>query len=325
MSESFFRWVGCTDKRRPHRLARPEETTLRLAQLTDPHVPGDITLSRRLRDLMRPHASPQALSHELSAISNELSQPYRKKRKVYTNLLKKALLGLRRLEVDHLLLTGDLAHCGMSAEFLEMKAILSITGWWGPQRLTVIPGNHDRFNLYEQIPSDPMEAHFDVVGSRTPRVKKLPGGVAVFELDSNADRADDRHYMEQWLPNTVGRIYPEELDVLDAARADIEGRRVLVLIHHHVSTDWYPRRASRDLGGLMEPAEGLDDLFELARMVDRDAIVLHGHIHDPMPTGYTHDGQLVCNPGGFAETLRLNLLDVDAHGEITVTQIELLV
>jgi len=320
---NFFRWIDCTDKRRPQRIERSSDTVLRLAQLTDPHVPGEITLVRRLRDLMRPHRSASNLSHELSAISNELSHTYRKQRKIYTNLLKKALLGLRRAEVDHLLITGDVAHCGMAAEFLEMKAVLSITGWWGSPRLTVIPGNHDRFNLYEAIPEDPMESFFDVVSAREPRVKKLPGGVALFEIDSNCDRSDDRHYMEKWLPNTVGKIYPETLEKLDALRADIEGRRLLVLIHHHVSTDWYPRKTSRDLGGLMNPAEGIDELLELARLVDPNAVLLHGHIHDVMPLGYNFQGHQTLNPGGFAEALRLNILDVDAHGEITVTQIEL--
>lgn len=320
---TFFNWIACTDKRRAHSVERPADSVYRLAQLTDPHIPSEITLLRRLRDLMRPHRSASNLSHELSAISNELSHTYRKRRKLYTNLLKKTLVGMRRIGVDHLLLTGDVAHCGLSVEFSEMRAIMDVTGWSAPERHTIIPGNHDRFNLYEALPEDDMESFFDVVSARQPRVKILPGGIAVFEIDSNCDRADDRQYMEKWLPNTIGKIYPETLDRLDAQRAQIEGHRLLVLIHHHVSTDWYPRKTSRDLGGLMAPAEGVHELLQLAELVDPRALLLHGHIHDAMPIGYTFEGHPTFNPGGFAETLRLNIIDIDAHSEFTVTQVEL--
>ncbi|MEM1348874.1 MAG: hypothetical protein AAGI01_09980, partial [Myxococcota bacterium] len=90
MAEHLFRWVGCTDRRRPHDARRARGVKLRMAQLTDPHMPSDISLSRRLRDLARVHRSAAQLSHDISAISNELSQPYRRRRKEYTNLIKKA-------------------------------------------------------------------------------------------------------------------------------------------------------------------------------------------------------------------------------------------
>lgn len=319
----LYRWVASSDPRAARDLTRGEHVVARVAHLTDPHVPSDISLWRRLRDLMRVHGSASHLSLELSAISNELSQPYRNQRELYTNILKKALLGLRYLDVDHLIITGDLAHCGLSVEFLEMKAVLHITGWWGSERLTVIPGNHDRFNLYEDINSEPMEKFFDVVSSREPRIKTLPGGLAAFEIDSNADRVDDRHYMEQWLPNTVGKIYDRTLESLEAQSTTLAGRRLLVLVHHHVSMDWYPRLASRDLGGLMKPAEGIDELMQIARKVDPEALILHGHIHNVMQPGYMYGPHMVSNPGGFGESLRVNLLDVDAHGEIVITQAKL--
>lgn len=319
----LYRWVGCSKLRQPRDLKRGEHVVARVAQLTDPHVPSDISLWRRLRDLMRVHGSASNLSLELSAISNELSQPYRTQRELYTNILKKALLGLRYLDVDHLIITGDIAHCGLSVEFLEMKAVLNLTGWWGKDRLTVIPGNHDRFNLYEDINSEPMEKFFDVVGARSPRVKTLPGGLALFEIDSNADRADDRHYMERWLPNTVGKIYDETLDSLITQSPELAGNRLLVLVHHHVSMDWYPRVASRDLGGLMKPAEGVDDLMSIAQDTDPEALILHGHIHNVMQPGYMYGSHMVSNPGGFGESLRINLIDIDAHQEVVITQAQL--
>ncbi len=319
----MFRWIDCTDKTRPRRPERAPQIKLRLAHLTDPHMPGDIPLAGKLRDLMRPHRDLSHLSHELSAISNEFSQPYRKRRRVYVNLLKKALVGLQQLQVDHLLLTGDLAHCGMPTEFLEVKAALDVTGWRGPERLTVIAGNHDRFNLYEDVAHQPMEDFFDVVQSRAPRVRVLPGGVALWELDSNSDRLADRHAMERWLPNTIGRIYPEAIEALDAQREAIAGCRLIVLIHHHLSIDWYPQTTAKKFGGLMNPLIGADALLALARQVDPHALVCHGHIHDVMPLGYTYGPHQVSCPGGFAEHLRVNLIDVDLNDQLTLTQLAL--
>lgn len=323
MTQSFYRWVACTDPRRPRGLERPVGTKLRIAQMTDLHVPGDISLSRRLRDLMSaPSSKTGRLSHDLSAISNEFSQPYRKTRKIYTNLLKKALVGLHSLDVDHLIITGDVAHCGLDAEFLEVKAVLQLTGWWGGEKLTVIPGNHDRFNLYEHIPGEPMESFFDVVCSRHPRIKTLPGGVALVEVDSNSDRVDDRAYTERWLPNTMGCIYDEDVDVIAAAHAQMEGMRVLTLVHHHISQDWYRLGTYHKLG-FLNPVKGMEPLMDAVRMVDPKSLILHGHIHDVMPLGYTWNGHLVGCPGGFAEHARLHVIDVDVHDDIVMTQLEL--
>jgi hypothetical protein len=322
-ADAFFRWVGSTDARAEATLERPAGTKLRIAQWTDLHVAGDMELSRRLRDLLRPHSDMPALGRQLSSLSNELGHQYRKDRRAYTNMLKKTLLGLRALEVDHLIITGDLVHCSLEAEFLEIRAVLELTGWLDPAKLTVIPGNHDRFNLYEHLPSRPMEAFFDVVDPYHPRFKRLPSGIALLEVDSNSDRVSDRHTMERYLPNSVGQIYPRTIEAIEAARADVAGMRLLCLVHHHVSSDWYPRVVTRDTGGLMDPARGVEALADVCKLTDPDAIILHGHLHVVMPLGYTWRGLRIGNPGGFAEARRLNLLDVDGHGEIVMSQVEL--
>ena len=204
-----------------------------------------------------------------------------------------------------------------------MRAILEVARWIGPERVTVIAGNHDRFNLYESIPSEPMEAFFDVVGPREPRVKRLEGGLALVEIDSNSDRDAERPSSERWLPNTQGTVHPE---AAAAVRAELEARparRVLILMHHHVSTDWYPKKPGRDWGGFMAAAGGVDALLEAAAVCDERAPILHGHIHDVMPAGHVWRGRLLSNPGGFAEARRINLLDWNEDETFTLTQIEL--
>lgn len=319
---AFFKWIDCTDRKRPRELTRPSHVSLRVAQLTDPHVPGEIDLLRRLRDLVGKHGSVGTFSREFWGMTNEWGHPYRKRRARYTNMLKKALVGLHKLGVDHLVITGDLAHCSLPTEFLDMRAALEVTGWWGADKLSVVPGNHDRFNLYERIPKDPMEAYFDVVSPHTPRLKHLDAGVTLIEIDSNRDPVEDAHFSERWLPNTIGRIYAEVPDFISARQAELRGRRLIALTHHHVTSDWYPRGPST-IGGLMEPADGVDDLVDALDLIDEHAIILHGHRHDVMPVEYRHRGHPVGCPGGFHVLPRMNLIDFNPHGGQTLTQIEL--
>lgn len=320
-ANALFEFKGCTDKRRSHDLRRPADVKLRMAQITDMHVPGEIELGTRLRDFMGPHQSFGDVSHLLNAIANQLNHRYRSARQLYTNVLKKALVGLRVLDVDHLLITGDVAHCGLAPEFIEMRAILEVTGWWGHDNMTVVAGNHDRFNLYERLPSEPMEKYFDVTSSRHPRLKILPQGVALVELDSNRDRHDDRHFAESFMPNSVGRIYPEELEWIEKQQAATRGMRTVMVMHHHISDDWHGLNIE-NVGGLMDPVEGVEDLVDASELLDPHALILHGHKHQLMRVDYTFGAHKVGCPGAFHDHLYLNLVDVDTNDEITMTQIK---
>lgn len=319
VANALFEWKGCTDKRRSHELQRPSDVKLRIAQITDMHVPGEIELGTRLRDFMGPKQHLGEVSHLLNSIANQLNHRYRSARQLYTNLLKKALVGFHLLDVDHVVITGDVAHCGLAPEFIEMRAILEVSGWWGPEKLTIVPGNHDRFNLYERLPSEPMEKFFDVVQSRAPRLKILPQGVALVEFDSNRDRIDDRHFAERWLPNSVGRIYPEEVDWLAKQRQDTAGMRTIVVLHHHVSDDWHGLNIE-SVGGMMDPVEGVEDLLEAAELLDPYAPILHGHKHQLMRVDYTFGAHKVGCPGAFHDHLRFNIVDLDVNDEVTFTQ-----
>jgi 3',5'-cyclic AMP phosphodiesterase CpdA len=320
MPEAIFRWVDCTDKRLPRRLKRRPETTLRVAHLTDPHVPSETELFGRLMDLVRDHGSVGSVSKEISALSNELGHRYRARQERYTNILKKTLFGLHSLDVDHLILTGDLAHCGLATEFVEMRAALEVTGWWGEETMTVVPGNHDRFNLYEHMERASMEDFYPVVSPKKPRFTPLGDDVVMLEVDTNR-HPDDPHTLEQWLPTTAGLVYPEVAEFVREHRNDFEGKRVLTLIHHHVSDDWYPPEPI-DVGGLMEPVDGRIELIRAVEAIDPRSLILHGHIHDVMPVDYVWEGHRVSCPGGFHQQHKLNLIDFDADRETTITQVE---
>lgn len=315
---AIFKWKASTDKQRAHDLRRPQHIKYRFAQITDMHIPGELEFMHRLRDLMSPQDTVGNITHILSALSNELSHRYRSARQLYSNILKKAFAGFHFLEVDHVIISGDIAHCGLPPEFLEMQGILKKTGWWKPELLTIVPGNHDRFNLYERFPGAPMENFFDVVSSRKPRLKILPEGIALLEFDSNNDREEDRDFAEQWLPNSVGRFYDEEIEWVAKQKEKVKGMRVLTVLHHHVSSDWYGLDPEQ-IGGFMQPVYRGDELLEQVRILDTHSPVLHGHKHQCMPIDYMYLGHPVSCPGGFADTLTITIVDVDINDEISFT------
>lgn len=321
-ANGVFEWVASSDGKRDHRVDRPDGTVLRIAHFTDIHVPSEVQILERLRDLASNHQSVGELLHNVSAAGNALAHTYHQMREHYTNILKKTLMGFHRIGVDHLIITGDVAHCGLEPEFLEMQAILKVTGWWGPEKLTIVPGNHDRFNLYEKFVREPMETFFPVASSRNPQTKVLPGGIVLFELESNCDRADDRHFTEQWLPNSYGRIYPETLDYIEKKQSEFASMRVLTCMHHHVSEDWYEVSPEMLFGSLMGPAENAEQLLDAMSLIDRSGAILHGHKHDCMSVDYMLGEHPISCPGGFAELLRANIVDVNSHSELTFTQIK---
>src|SRR6267378_2814750 len=100
-----------------------------LAHLSDPHLPPLPSL--RLRDL----AGKRALGY-LNWTRN--------RRNVHKRDVLDALVSdLQAQKPDHIAITGDLVNLALEAEFAPSRAWLESVG--APERVTVIPGNHDAY------------------------------------------------------------------------------------------------------------------------------------------------------------------------------------
>ena len=172
---------------------------------------------------------------------------------------------------DQVILTGDLTGLGDADELELARSVLQPLIDAG--RLTVIPGNHDRYTdasgarrfekrFGDQLRSD-LPEHADAHGY--PFVKLWGDRWAVVGLDSTR--------VPGWSQYVVGRLGRAQLRrlrrVLDDPR--LAGRSVLVLSHHGPNGpagrfDW---RES----GLIDAAEFLDELRE------RPVVLMHGHSH----------------------------------------------
>lgn len=180
---------------------------------------------------------------------------------------------LRERPPDHLAVTGDLTNLSLACEFEAAARWLAGLGL-PPERLTVIPGNHDAYvgaavreRLFERA-LGPLLGEADLAWPRVQRVGDL--------LLVSASSAVPSPWFVAW-----GRVGREQLARLDQALA-AEAAFKLLLVHHPPlqrdgRPDWLIRR-NRDWKGLLELC--------WRRGVD---LVLCGH---------THRGYRITAPGG---------------------------
>jgi 3',5'-cyclic AMP phosphodiesterase CpdA len=194
------------------------------------------------------------------------------------SVLDRLIADLRANAPDHIAVTGDLVNIGLPREHINALAWLTALG--PPERVTVVPGNHD---IYAHLSNDPgamrwqeymtSDAHgLALIGDAKdpfPFVRRV-GEVAIVGLNSAVET-----------PPLIasGRLGQRQLlraaDLLD--RLANQGHFRLVLIHHPP----LPGQASR--------ARGLVDAAALEQVLLRHGaeLVIHGHNHLNMRTWCT--------------------------------------
>jgi 3',5'-cyclic AMP phosphodiesterase CpdA len=171
---------------------------------------------------------------------------------------------------DHIAVTGDIANIGLPSEYEVALAWLQSLG--PPDRVSVVPGNHDNYTRLSgpsclDLWSDFMVS--DDFGSslpgrgkdRFPYVRRV-GPIVLIGLNSAVPT-----------PPFVaaGRLGLSQIDALKAVLQELKGsgRLRVVLIHHPPLPGQAPRRRA------------LEDAAELERVLLSQGaeIVLHGHNH----------------------------------------------
>lgn len=188
-----------------------------------------------------------------------------------SSLWRRIIDDIDALEVDHVLLTGDLTAMGDGAEFEAVHASLAHLASEG--RLTVVPGNHDRYT------DTPEQRHFERVFASQltsaipehadekgyPFVRLLGEDVALIGLDSTR--------VPGWSQYVVGRLGPVQLAALERILDDprLAGRTVHILSHHGPLSP-QGRREWQESALIDGPAL-------LAILQGRDVLLHHGHSH----------------------------------------------
>jgi 3',5'-cyclic AMP phosphodiesterase CpdA len=164
---------------------------------------------------------------------------------------------------DHIAITGDLVNLALEAEFAPSRAWLESIGT--PERVTVIPGNHDAYvratrNRFAEtwegyIAGDEVSDH----GAAFPAVRRR-GPVALISVSSAVPTPPLM---------ATGWLGPSQLEALAKTLAGLAAEEVfrVLLIHHPLRSDARNKR--------------LTDSSEVLALLKQHGVelVLHGHDH----------------------------------------------
>ena len=106
----------------------PDET-FTLAHLSDPHL-ADPRGSRFSEYLNK-------------RFFGYLKWRLKRKSEHHTDVLAGMIQDIRNAQPDHVVVTGDLTHLGLAAEYAKAKSLLEALG--SASQVTIIPGNHDAY------------------------------------------------------------------------------------------------------------------------------------------------------------------------------------
>jgi 3',5'-cyclic AMP phosphodiesterase CpdA len=246
-----------------------------LAHLSDPHLPPLPAV--RLADL----AGKRALGY---------LHWTRKRHKYHLHDVLDALVkDMQAQAPDHIAVTGDLVNLALEAEFAPSRAWLESVG--APDRVTVVPGNHDAYVRATQHRFAEAWGNYlggdDATGTAFPSVRRR-GPLVLISLSSAVPTPP------LMATGTLGQTQLEALERLLAKLSTDQAFRVL-LIHHPLRSDLRTKR--------------LTDSQPLLTLLKRYGVdlVLHGHDH-------VHSTIWIEGPNGTIPAIGVPSASALAHG-----------
>ena len=189
---------------------------------------------------------------------------------VSISALEKALAHLESLDLDFLLLPGDLTQDGEPANHRWLAARLAKL----PFPAYVIPGNHDVPSLLatdSAIAFSDFPRYYQEFGYRNSQKlyysQEILPGVQLIGLNSNLFNADGEQF---------GVLDDQQLEWLSNCLENLQDKFVLVTIHHNV-IEHLPGQSSHPLGRryMLENSEELLSILKKYQV----KLILTGHLH----------------------------------------------
>jgi 3',5'-cyclic AMP phosphodiesterase CpdA len=186
------------------------------------------------------------------------------------------------LHADHILITGDLTTTALPNEFRAARSVLS--DWLGdPGRVTIIPGNHDRYTMYAHR-SQRFEQYFGRFSPQSayPWVRPLGDDTGILGLDPTRPRITARGRLPRHQLERARQVLAESGPI----------RRLLVACHYPVTV---PAEHKAELA--RKPLANADDLVEWLGSIGPH-LYCCGHVHAAWAyRPYSLPNQLCLNPG----------------------------
>lgn len=239
----------------------PEGSIVSIAHLSDCHLPNVAGFSPRYWNLKR----------GLGFLNWHL-----KRKAIHSRAAVAALVAdVHAQAPDHIAVTGDLVNIGLPAEYVAARDWLTALG--PPDRVSVVPGNHDIYvepegtagvALWADYMSPDAYGHSIMgkagaleAGPRFPFLRRV-GSAAIVGVNSSCATAVG------YAGGEVGAAQRQRLGVI-LSQLKAEGLFRLVLIHHP------------PMPGLTPPRRSILDAAEVEAVIARHGaeLVLHGHNH----------------------------------------------
>jgi 3',5'-cyclic AMP phosphodiesterase CpdA len=221
-----------------------------LAHLSDPHLPPLPALS------LREFGGKRAFG----------ALNWRRNRQAIhrRDVLDAIVADMQAQRPDHIAITGDLVNLALEAEFAPARAWLASVG--APDRVTVVPGNHDAYvratqHRFAEAFADFMRGDVGAAGDRVsiPFLRRR-GPLALIGVSTAVPTAPLM---------ATGRLGKTQLDALDRILATLADKPVfrVLLIHHPLHSKSRYKR--------------LTDSEQLLTLLQRQGVdlILHGHDH----------------------------------------------
>ena len=248
-----------------------------LAHLSDPHLPP-LPVPRR-REL----AGKRALGY--------LNWRHNRRKFHRRDVLDALVSDMQAQTPDHIAITGDLVNLALEAEFAPARSWLEGVG--APDRVTVIPGNHDAYvrstqHRFAEAWGTYIGGDNAVDGTVSFPSLRRRGPLALISVSSAVPTPP--FMATGWL----GRSQLDALDLMLATLRAEQAFRVL-LIHHPLRSDARDKR--------------LTDSSALLALLGRHGVelVLHGHDH-------IHSTMWIDGPAGKIPTIGVPSASAIAHG-----------
>jgi 3',5'-cyclic AMP phosphodiesterase CpdA len=219
-----------------------------LAHLSDPHLPP--LPAPRLSDL----AGKRALGY--------LNWTRNRKRFYRREVLDALVSDMQAQAPDHIAVTGDLVNLALEAEFAPALKWLESVG--APDRVTVVPGNHDAYvratqYRFAEVWEDYLRGDVPSGGVTFPFVRRR-GPLALIGVSSAVPTPPLM---------ATGWLGRSQLDALERVLAELSAEQAfrVLLIHHPLGSD--------------APTKRLTDSSQLRALLKRHGVelILHGHDH----------------------------------------------
>jgi Icc protein len=218
---------------------------------------------------------------------------------VHFEFFNKILKSIKKNDVDHILLTGDIVDYANPEEFRLVKNTLELFGYYHKDKLSVIPGNHDIYGG----PSDKVPSYLYIQNSKKlnfkktvtkfvnqfseiqesknfPYLKNLGDNISVIGLNSIYEW--DLH---KNATGTNGYVHKNEIKKLERIlnENESENKIKIILIHHHFNEPMF-RKSHIEQRLWLESEEYKMKLYnkrELSNIFEKYGVkfVLHGHTH----------------------------------------------